>query len=171
MFIKSFKTSKVEIIIMIMGLVLFIATLCYIIMPKNEPNKTSANTVTSVTNFLVNAQDEKGREDFLSQFGWEVDCEPLDARDVMIPAEFDEEYTAYNEMQKKLGFDLSAYRGQYAKKWVYCVKNYPNILNNVTATVLIKDGKVIGGDISSTGEKKFTHSFLMSEDKVVSSAE
>lgn len=161
MFIKSFKTSKVELIVLIMGLVVFIAVLCYIFMPKNNTESTSANNVTSVTKFLVNAQDEEGREQFLSQFGWEVKPEPLDARDVVIPAEFDESYTEYNNIQKILGFDLSKYKGCKVKKWVYAVTNYPGIPDNVTATLLIADGKVIGGDISSTGSEKFTHSFLM----------
>ncbi|MGN0475351.1 MAG: DUF4830 domain-containing protein [Acutalibacteraceae bacterium] len=162
MFIKSFKTSKVELIVLIMGLVVFIATLCYIFLPKNNSERTSANNVTSITQILVNAQNADDRIKFLSQFGWEVDPEPLDVRDVIIPAEFDENYEEYNAIQKPLGFDLSKYKGRMAKKWVYTITNYPNISNNVTATLLIVDGKVIGGDISSTGAKKFTHSFLMS---------
>lgn len=161
MFIKTFKTSKVELIVLIMGLVVFIATLWYIFTPKNDPERTSANNVTSVTQFLVNAQTADDRAQFLSQFGWEIDPEPIETRDVIIPAEFDEDYTDYNEIQKLLGFDLSEYKGQKAKKWVYSVINYPGISNNVTATLLIVDGKVIGGDISSKGEQKFTHSFLM----------
>lgn len=165
MFIKTFKTSKVELIILIMGLVVFIATLWYIFTPKNDPERTSANNVTSVTQFLINAQTADDRAQFLSQFGWEIDPEPLETRDVIIPAEFDEDYTEYNEMQKQLGFDLSEYKGQKAKKWVYTVTNYPGISSNVTATLLIVDGKVIGGDISSKGTQKFTHSFLMGTSK------
>lgn len=161
MFIKTFKTSKVELIVLIMGLVIFIATLWYIFTPKNNPEHTSANNVTSVTQFLVNAQTADERAQFLAQFGWEIDPEPLETRDVVIPAEFDEAYTEYNEIQKPLGFDLSEYKGKKAKKWVYTVTNYPGISNNVTATLLIVDGQVIGGDISSKGAQKFTHSFLM----------
>ncbi len=166
MFIKSFKTSKVELIVLIMGLVVFIATLCYIFVPKNNSERTSANNVTSVTQILVNAQNADDRIKFLSQFGWEVNPEPLDVRDVIIPAEFDATYEEYNAIQKPLGFDLSQHKGRKAKKWVYQVTNYPNIPSNVTATLLIADGKVIGGDISSTGTEKFTHSFLMSADNV-----
>ena len=161
MFIKTFKTSKVELIILIMGIVVFIATLWYIFTPKNSPESSSSNNVSSVTQFLANAQNANEREQFLAQFGWEVDSDPLDARDVIIPAEFDETYTKYNEIQKPLGFDLTKYKGKRVKKWVYKVTNYPRISDNVTATLLISDGKVIGGDISSTGSKKFTHSFLM----------
>lgn len=166
MFIKTFKTSKAELVILIIGLVFFIATLWYIFSPKAGTENTSANSTTSVTQFLVNAQTAAERVQFLSQFGWEVDSDPLEARDIMIPAEFDETYSEYNDIQKSLGFDLSAYRGSKAKKWVYSVKNYPGIANNVTATLLIADGKVIGGDISSNGAEKFIHSLLLSPDKV-----
>ena len=64
-------------------------------------------------------------------------------------------------MQKSLGFDLSNYSGSKVKKWVYSVKNYPGIANDVKATLLIANGKVIGGDISSSGGEKFTHSLLL----------
>lgn len=166
MFIKSFKTSKVELIVLVMGLLVFIATLCYIFIPKNDSERTSANNVTSITQILVNAQNADDRIAFLAQFGWEVNPEPLEVRDVIIPAEFDENYEEYNAMQKPLGFDLSQHMGRRVKKWVYQVTNYPSIRNNVNATLLIADGKVIGGDISSIGAEKFTHSFLMSPDKV-----
>lgn len=166
MFIKTFKTSKIELAILLVGLVFFIATLWYIFSPKSGTESTLANNTTSVTQFLVNAQTASDRLQFLSQFGWEVDSDPLEARDIMIPAEFDETYAEYNDMQQSLGFDLLDYRGCAAKKWVYAVKNYPGIANNVTATLLIVDGKVIGGDISSSGKEKFTHSLLLSPDKV-----
>lgn len=161
MFIKTFKTSKVELIILIIGLVFFIATLWYIFSSKSGTENTSANSTTSVTKFLVNAQTDSDRIQFLSQFGWDVDRDPLEVREIMIPAEFDETYTEYNDMQKSLGFDLSNYSGSRVKKWVYSVNNYPGINDNVKATLLIADGKVIGGDISSTGGKKFTHSLLL----------
>ncbi len=168
MFIKSFKTSKVELIVLIMGLIAFIVVLCYIFMPKNTSQNTSANAVTSVTNFLVDAQDEEGRIEFLSQFGWEVESEPAEVRDIVIPAEFDDVYTEYNAIQQELGFDLSEYKGKQVKKWVYSVTNYPAISDNVTATLLIYDGRVIGGDISSSGSEKFTHSFLMGAGETIS---
>ncbi len=161
MFIKTFKTSKVELIILIIGLVFFIATLWYIFSPKSGTQNTSANSTTSVTQFLVNAQTDADRINFLSQFGWDVEHDPLDVREIIIPASFDETYTEYNDMQKSLGFDLSNYSGSKVKKWVYSVKNYPGIANDVKATLLIANGKVIGGDISSSGGEKFTHSLLL----------
>ncbi|MBQ5544981.1 MAG: DUF4830 domain-containing protein [Clostridia bacterium] len=171
MFVKTFKTSKAELIILLIGLLCFAATLWYIFSPKTHTRSTSANTVTSVSKFLVSARTPGERVQFLSQFGWEIEDDPLEARDVVIPAEFDEALTQYNKLQKPLGFDLEPYRGAKVKKWVYTVTNYPGIPRNIKATLLILDGKVIGGDISSTGEEKFTHSLLLPADVRSSPAE
>ena len=164
MFIKTFKTSKAELIVLLIGLICFIATLWYICAPKSGTAKTSSD-VSSVNQFLVNARTASDREQFLSQFGWEIDSDPVEAREITIPADFGEVYAQYNEIQKTLGFDLTEYKGCRVKKWVYAVTNYPGIPHNVNATLLIRDGQVIGGDISSTGGQKFTHSLLMPADR------
>lgn len=161
MFVKTFKTSKAELIVLLIGLLCFIATLWYILSPKTGTSRTMSNSVTSVSHFLVNAQTASDREQFLAQFGWEVRPDPIEAREITVPATFDEVYAAYNGMQKKLGFDLEQYRGCRVKKWVYEVTNYPGISDNVTATLLIADGRVIGGHIASGGAQKFTHSLLL----------
>lgn len=164
MFIKTFKTSKAELIVLLIGLLCFIATLWYICTPKSGAARTSSGA-TSVNQFLVNARTASDREQFLSQFGWEIDSDPIEAREVTVPADFSEVYAEYNEMQKTLGFDLTEYKGCRVKKWVYAVTNYPGVPNNVNATLLICDGQVIGGDISSIGGQKFTHSLLMPADR------
>ena len=46
----------------------------------------------------------------LQSFGWEVEPQASETREVMIPAEFNDVYTTYNEMQKAQGFDLKALR-------------------------------------------------------------
>ena len=164
MFIKTFKISKAELIVLLIGLLCFIATLWYICTPKSGAARTSSGA-TSVNQFLVNARTASDREQFLSQFGWEIDSDPIEAREVTVPADFSEVYAEYNEMQKTLGFDLTEYKGCRVKKWVYAVTNYPGVPNNVNATLLICDGQVIGGDISSIGGQKFTHSLLMPADR------
>lgn len=161
MLMKTFKTSKAELIILLIGLICFIATLVYIFTPKVGARHTATVPVTSADHFLVNAQTAEDRVKFLSQFGWEIGSDPLLVRSIVIPAEFNDTYTTYNEMQKPLGFDLSAYRGCKVTQWVYPITNYPGLPSDVTATLLIHDGTVIGGDISSLGSQKFTHSLLL----------
>lgn len=164
MFIKTFKTSRAELIIIIVGLICFVATLWYIISSASSGQQsTSAAPSAQPEKFLVNARTSEDRVKFLSQFGWEVDPEPLDVREVVIPAEFDEMFSSYNDLQKTQGFDLEKCRGCRVKKWEYSVINYPDGVRNVKATLLIRNGEVVGGDISAGGEKKFTHSLLYSQ--------
>ena len=51
---------------------------------------------------------------FLSTFNWTVEEEPADFREVVIPAEFNDVYTAYNAMQNAQGFDLKRMRAKSA---------------------------------------------------------
>lgn len=58
------------------------------------------------------AANEQQRRDFMAAYGWEVQEEPLEIREVLIPGQFDEAYEKYNYIQKQQGFDLSRYRGK-----------------------------------------------------------
>ncbi len=166
MFFKSFKTSKLELVVILIGLLCFIATLWYIIASstKGGASATSANPGGSPVHFLTKAGTAEDRMKFLTQFGWEIEPDPLDARDVIIPAEFDGTLSGYNEMQKEMGFDLEKYKGRRVKKWEYAVTNYPGNIRNVKATLLIYKGRVIGGDISGVGSERFTHALKLSAD-------
>lgn len=99
--------------------------------------------------YTLRAETGEERMAFLRQFGWTVNSEPLEITEVAIPAVFNEVYLTYNELQKSQGLDLSRYAGKICKKWVYEVTNYPGTEENVRATLLILDGRVIGGDLAS----------------------
>ena len=172
MFIKTFKTSKYELIIILIGLVCFIATLWYIISSSSSGAKTtSADPASGPEHFLTSARTSEDRISFLSQFGWKVEPDPLDVRDVVIPAEFDGKLAEYNEIQKTLGFDIEKYKGRRVRKWEYAVTNYPGSIPSVKATLLIYNGKVIGGDISGNGSERFTHGLCLPASKTDDSAD
>ena len=115
---------------------------------------------------VLKASDTKERVAFLSQFGWEVSEDPLEVAEVIIPTEFDETYKAYNDIQKKQGFDLEKYKGTRVKRWTYEIKNYPGYAGNsgcIRANILVCDGNVIGGDICSVELDGFMHGFKVKE--------
>lgn len=114
----------------------------------NEMNQTAGNAEQRIA--------------YLAQFGWSVDEEPVEVKEIIIPAEFDDVYENYNSIQKQQGFDLSQYCSKRVKKWTYTVTNYPGYENKtcIRATLLILDGKVIGGDICSVELDGFMHGFI-----------
>lgn len=98
---------------------------------------------------------------FLAQYGWTVQEEPTEVKDVRIPESFGDVYTNYNKIQSEQGMDLSKYQGKSVKRWSYTVTNYPGYEKKecVLANLLVLDGKVIGGDVCSTELDGFMHTF------------
>ena len=96
-------------------------------------------------------ENEQQRQEFLKEMGWEVSGEFDECRQILIPEEFNEVYTSYNDLQKQQGFDLSAYKGHEGK-------------DDVNANLMICDGRLIGGDVSSTELDGFMQG-LMNSDK------
>ena len=96
---------------------------------------------------------------FLTQYGWQVEEEPEEFEDITIPEEFGEVYARYNDLQKEQNqMDLEPYAGKECRKWVYTVLNYPEE-GHVQATVLVHEGQIIGGDISSAELDGFQYGF------------
>lgn len=114
---------------------------------------TSASTpAAKVGGVNMRASDESERIAFFSQFGWEISSDPLEVKEVIIPEEFDETYEKYNEIQKNQGLDLEKYKGKRVKAWSYEITNYPGYEDSdgiIHGNILVYDGVVIGGDISS----------------------
>lgn len=99
--------------------------------------------------------------DFISSYGWEVKPEPDDVREVLIPAEFDDVYENYNEIQLAQGLDLIPFSGKRVKKWTYTVTNYPGYetTDYIKINVLIYNSCVIAGDVCSVELDGFMHGF------------
>ena len=102
---------------------------------------------------------EEKRQQLLSELGWQVK-EVYSSQKVLIPKEFDETYFKYNELQKKQGLNLKRHRGKKADKYTYIIENYPNGVDDVRLTLLIRNGKLIGGDVCSLGREGFMHTLF-----------
>lgn len=99
------------------------------------------------------------RIDFLKQFGWEVTAEPIKEQQVVIPAEFDKVFAAYNEIQRAQGLDLSAFKKKVVMRYTYSVQNYPGYEGEVHVNILVYRNIVIGGDVCSADVNGFVHGF------------
>lgn len=156
MFVVSMKTSKKKVLFVVLALVVLAGIAVLLLTGSNG----GEYAVCSLGKYSVAAADNQQRIEFLHQFGWQVQEEPVEIGEVSIPAEFNETYEAYNEIQKAQGLDLSEYCAQSCKRWSYEVLNYPGQTQGVRANLLVLDGKVIGGDISSVELDGFMHGFV-----------
>jgi hypothetical protein len=156
MFIYSLRASTLKFFGVTTLAVLALVTLLFFI-PSAEP--TISNNVLEAVETIkfdkIKTADD--RINFLRQFGWEVESQPVEEVEVTIPAEFDKVYQGYNELQKKQGFDLNKYLKKNVMRYTYKITNYPEYDGDVYADILIYKNKVIGGDICSADANGFIH--------------
>lgn len=106
----------------------------------------------------VSGETNEERLSYLQSFGWEVEADPTETREVMIPAQFNDVYENYNAMQQAQGFDLRPYAGEVCTQYKYHITNYPGE-TEVFATLLVHGQLVIGGDIACAEVDGFMHGF------------
>ena len=129
------------------------------------PTYSSATTQEiEAMNENISFENVKASSDgigFLSQYGWEIDNTPIEECEITIPKEFDKVMTAYNEIQKQQGLDLTKYQKKTATRYTYKITNYPNYEGTVYANIITYRGKVIAGDVCSADAKGFIHTLYM----------
>lgn len=151
MFICSFKLNKTRVLSGIAALCLSL-TLVFLMLPDTATNSGASGEM----------QGEKEMVEYLASIGHTVAPNALLVEEIMIPAEFDEKYTTYNELQKEGGFDLSAYAGESAKKYTFKLLSYEDAKEDVVVNLIVLDGEIIGGDVSSTTLGGFTKALKVS---------
>ena len=127
MFVVSMKTTRPRLLV---SLVVVAVLLMTTLVLSGMQEATATGTTVS---------DDAGRRQFLTQLGYEVDAAQAQVREILIPVEPDEAYTAYNDLQKQAGYDLTAYRGKRVKCWRYAVTNYPGA-RDVKANIYVYKG-------------------------------
>ena len=93
---------------------------------------------------------------YINSFGWTVETEPEEIAEVTIPAQFNDVYTAYNELQKQSGFDLLPHAGKICTQYKYTVTNH-TAGSSVYLCLLVREGVIIGADVSSAELGGFMH--------------
>jgi hypothetical protein len=140
-----------------LALVALIALIAFV------PTYVGGNDVAQVgLDVSYNYEKIKNNEDrvnFLKQFGWEVEAQPLKEQQVVIPKEFDKVFAAYNEIQRKQGLDLASFKKKSVMRYTYTVTNYPDYEGEVYVNILVYRNTVIGGDVCSADVNGFIHGF------------
>lgn len=149
MFLISVKSSTLKVwgVLLALGIVLGAASLKLGSVKKEAAEAMTASN-TAKANEVKCATNEE-RIAFLNGLGWQVESEPAEVAEIVIPQVFNSVYNNYNAIQKNQGYDLSSYRGVRAKRWTYKITNYPDKTSEVRANLIVYGGRLIGGDISS----------------------
>lgn len=158
MFIYSFHANTIKFFAVVcLALVALITLIAFV------PTYTTGNDAAQVgSDVSYNYEKIKSNEDrinFLKQFGWEVNAQAIKEQEVLIPAEFDKIFAEYNEIQRKQGLDLSAFKKKSVMRYTYTVTNYPNYDGEVQVNILVYRNTVIGGDVCSADVNGFVHGF------------
>ena len=109
------------------------------------------------------AATNEQRVAYLNSLGWQVEPEPVKTQQVTVPADPSEVFLRYNELQVSQGYDLLQYSGQELTRYVYQVTNYPDSSGTYYATLLVKDGQIVGADIASSAKNGVMHGLKMPE--------
>lgn len=150
MFVLTAKLSKSK--LLAAGLILLAAILIIILLATSGGGLVTDSAPVGETN--------DDRIAYLATFGWSVNGEPTEVQKVKIPDAADNEvFARYNDLQKSQGFDLTAYAGKEAMRYVYVILNYPDATQPVYASILVYEGRIIGGDVTNTAPDGIIHGF------------
>ena len=153
MFIYSLKASTIKFFAVVcVSLAMLITLIAFI-----PVSATDGSTQTGAEIDYSGVKTEADRIKFLEQFGWQIKGEALECVEVTIPAQFDKIFSAYNEIQRAQGLDLSKYRKKNVQRYTYEISNYDGYDGVVYANILVYRNKVIGGDVCSADVRGFMH--------------
>ena len=158
MFIYSFHANTIKFFAVIcLALTALIALVAFV--PTYVTGEEYALVGIDASYNYEKIKSNEDRINFIKQFGWEVDAQPLKEQEVTIPKEFDKIFAAYNEIQRKQGLDLSSFKKKNVMRYTYTVTNYPDYDGEVYINILVYRNKVIGGDVCSADVNGFIHGF------------
>lgn len=138
-----FSRKKAVLTVIAMGIVMAVLIL---LTGRTEPGNSS--TPPTLT-------DNSQRVEYLRSLGWEVDGEPVETLQFLLPEKLEEPYRSYNELQLSQGFDLAACLGKQVERYTYTVTNYPGRPEGVQANLYICDDYLVAGDICCPGADGF----------------
>ena len=158
MFIYSMHANTIKFFAVIcLALTALIALIAFV--PTYATGQDAAQVGVDTSYNYEKIKSNEDRINFIKQFGWEVEAQPIKEQEVTIPKEFDKIFAAYNEIQRRQGLDLSSFKKKNVMRYTYVVTNYPDYDGEVYVNILVYRNKVIGGDVCSADVNGFIHGF------------
>ena len=112
---------------------------------------------------LPQLADNQQRVDYLLSLGWEVEPEPLETLQFLLPESLEEPYLTYNQLQLTQGFDLTACCGKQVTRYTYAVCNYPDRPDGVQLNLYVCQQLPVAGDIIAPGADGFQTGLIRPE--------
>ena len=94
--------------------------------------------------------------------GWEVEPEPVETLQFLLPDTLAEPYLSYNVLQTAQGFDLTPCLGKQVSRYTYAVTNYPDRAEGIQANLYICEDRPVAGDICCPGANGFQEALVRS---------
>ena len=141
--IRPMKFTRKKAVLILLAAAVLLLAIIFII--GDSPKTVSGSVKTN-----------EDRVAYLRNLGWEIEAEPIEEQEAVIPGTFDGIYAEYNKLQIQQGFDLSGHCGKQVLIYTYKVTNYP-VECDVLAVIYLLNGKVIAGDIHSASVDGFMH--------------
>ena len=101
---------------------------------------------------------------YLESMGWQVEAEPVETLQFLLPEKREEPYLTYTELQDTQGFDLSVCCGKQLARYTYTVTNYPGRAEGVQANLYVCEGQPVAGDILCAGADGFQDTLVYPEE-------
>lgn len=97
----------------------------------------------------------EARVEYLGQWGWEVESEPVETLQFLLGDTLEEPYLSYNVLQRSQGFDLEDCLGKQVDRYTYTVTNYPGGREDVQVNLYVCEGEPVAGDVCCAGPDGF----------------
>lgn len=144
----KFSRKKAAAAVIAMGAVMM---LLIVLMGRLPPDEMSETPVLS---------DNAQRVAYLQSLGWEVETEPVETLQFLLPDTLGEPYLSYNRLQTAQGFDLTPCLGKQLSRYTYAVTNYPDRPEGVQANLYLCDDRPVAGDICCPGAGGFQEALV-----------
>ncbi len=137
------KVDRKTIIAVMLTTLLFVAVSVKFIFLSHMPSTAYCEAIGK---YCTQISKEFSFADFFRQFDIVIDENTLQETEITIPAEFNQVYENYNNLQKSQGIDLALYKGKVAKRYTFDVLN-DKADYDVKANIIVLENRIIAGDL------------------------
>ena len=149
MFVYSVRGSTVKFFLILSLALLVLAGILFV-----GGSSVAAATVGAEIK-LGGIKTNEERLEFISRFGLNVAGEPKESESFTVPEKFDRILSAYNELQKIQGLDLTKYKNKRVTRYTYAVNGYEGYDGEVNVNLIVYRNTVIACDVSSVDHTGF----------------